>query len=82
MVKTSSKFMDGMKGLHQIKIITIKICVNLIKLQTSSKIYKQYLQTGNFISHISEKLGDDVTRITYLGDWGTQFGYLAVGYER
>uniref|UniRef100_A0AAG5DY66 Probable arginine--tRNA ligase, mitochondrial n=1 Tax=Anopheles atroparvus TaxID=41427 RepID=A0AAG5DY66_ANOAO len=34
---------------------------------------------GNFISNINEYLGNRVIRLNYLGDWGTQFGYLALG---
>ncbi|GMG28089.1 unnamed protein product [[Candida] boidinii] len=37
---------------------------------------------GGFLSNLYEKLGWDVVRINYLGDWGKQFGLLAVGYER
>lgn len=37
---------------------------------------------GGFISNLYEKVGWDVTRINYLGDWGKQFGLLAVGFER
>ncbi|CAM9020620.1 unnamed protein product [Wickerhamomyces anomalus] len=37
---------------------------------------------GGFLSNLYEKLGWDVTRINYLGDWGKQFGLLAVGFER
>lgn len=29
---------------------------------------------GNFLSNIHQKLGHNVTRINYLGDWGTQYG--------
>lgn len=36
---------------------------------------------GNFLSNINEHLGHKVHRINYLGDWGTQFGYLNVGVE-
>lgn len=36
---------------------------------------------GNFVSNINEHLGHKVYRINYLGDWGTQFGYLNVGVE-
>lgn len=37
---------------------------------------------GGFISNLYEKFGWDVTRINYLGDWGKQFGILAVGFEK
>jgi len=37
---------------------------------------------GGFLSNLYEKLGWDVKRINYLGDWGKQFGLLAVGFER
>lgn len=36
---------------------------------------------GGFLSNLYEKAGWDVTRINYLGDWGKQFGLLAVGFE-
>lgn len=36
---------------------------------------------GNFLSNLNEHLGHKVHRINYLGDWGTQFGYLNVGVE-
>jgi arginyl-tRNA synthetase len=29
---------------------------------------------GTFISNMHEKFEDQVTRINYLGDWGTQYG--------
>ncbi|GMM58803.1 arginine--tRNA ligase [Maudiozyma humilis] len=37
---------------------------------------------GGFISNLYEKLGWDVIRMNYLGDWGKQFGLLAIGFER
>lgn len=37
---------------------------------------------GCFIANLHEKLGYKVVRINYLGDWGKQYGLLAVGYER
>lgn len=36
---------------------------------------------GNFISNLNVFLGHQVTRLNYLGDWGTQFGYLNLGVE-
>jgi arginyl-tRNA synthetase len=37
---------------------------------------------GNSIANISEFLGFRVIRMNYLGDWGTQFGKLIVGYKK
>ena len=36
---------------------------------------------GNCLSKVNSFLGRDVTRFNYLGDWGTQFGLMAVGIE-
>lgn len=36
---------------------------------------------GEFISNLYENFGWEVIRMNYLGDWGKQFGILAVGYE-
>lgn len=37
---------------------------------------------GGFISNLYEVAGWNVTRINYLGDWGKQYGVLAVGFGR
>ncbi|KAH6851013.1 hypothetical protein B0I37DRAFT_307959 [Chaetomium sp. MPI-CAGE-AT-0009] len=37
---------------------------------------------GAFIANLYESSGWDVVRINYLGDWGKQFGLLAVGWEK
>ncbi|CAL7948259.1 unnamed protein product [Xylocopa violacea] len=36
---------------------------------------------GNCIANISNFLQNQVTRINYLGDWGTQFGYIYLGMK-
>ncbi|KAK9459014.1 uncharacterized protein V1516DRAFT_693085 [Lipomyces oligophaga] len=36
---------------------------------------------GGFLSSLHERHGFDVIRINYLGDWGKQFGLLAVGFK-
>ncbi|KAJ8925105.1 hypothetical protein NQ315_001286 [Exocentrus adspersus] len=36
---------------------------------------------GNFISNLNMFLKNQVTRLNYLGDWGTQFGFIKVGVE-
>ncbi|KAI7856611.1 arginyl-tRNA synthetase, partial [Circinella umbellata] len=37
---------------------------------------------GNFIKRIHQIMGYNVIGINYLGDWGKQYGLLAIGYER
>jgi len=37
---------------------------------------------GNFVANIHRKVGNKVTKINYLGDWGTQFGVLLAGLKR
>lgn len=36
---------------------------------------------GNVISNLHQYLGYRTTRLNYLGDWGTQFGLLALGVQ-
>lgn len=36
---------------------------------------------GNFISNLNIFLRNKVTRLNYLGDWGTQFGLIKVGVK-
>ncbi|OAP65070.1 arginine-tRNA ligase [Fonsecaea erecta] len=37
---------------------------------------------GTFVASIYERLGWDVTRMTFLGDWGKHVGLLAAGWAR
>lgn len=37
---------------------------------------------GNFIANLHNYLNNNVTRLNYLGDWGTQFGFIKVGVEK
>lgn len=37
---------------------------------------------GAFLSNLYESMGWDVVKVNYLGDWGKQFGLLAVGWQR
>lgn len=37
---------------------------------------------GSFLSNIHQTMGWNVIRMNYLGDWGKQYGLLALGYEK
>jgi arginyl-tRNA synthetase len=37
---------------------------------------------GAYISNLYKSMGWDVVKVNYLGDWGKQFGLLAVGWQR
>lgn len=37
---------------------------------------------GGFLANLYQGAGWDVVRINYLGDWGKQYGLLALAYER
>lgn len=37
---------------------------------------------GGFLSNLYEGAGWDVVRLNYLGDWGKQYGLLALAFER
>ena len=37
---------------------------------------------GDAVANFHDALGDDVTRVNHLGDWGTQFGKLIYAYDR
>ncbi|CAD6505400.1 BgTH12-00891 [Blumeria graminis f. sp. triticale] len=37
---------------------------------------------GGFLSNLYEGAGWDVIRVNYLGDWGKQYGLLALGFEK
>ncbi|KAF1931813.1 arginyl-tRNA synthetase [Didymella exigua CBS 183.55] len=36
---------------------------------------------GGFLSNLYEGMGWDVVRLNYLGDWGKQYGVLAIGFD-
>lgn len=36
---------------------------------------------GSFLSNVHQAMGWEVIKMNYLGDWGKQYGLLALGYE-
>lgn len=37
---------------------------------------------GNYLSNLNTFLGNQVTKLNYIGDWGTQYGLLSLGLEQ
>ena len=37
---------------------------------------------GGFLANLYERAGWEVIRMNYLGDWGKQYGVLALGFEK
>jgi arginyl-tRNA synthetase len=37
---------------------------------------------GAVVANLYEAMGWKVTRLNYLGDWGTQYGLLSIGFDR
>lgn len=37
---------------------------------------------GNFLANLNELLGNQVTRLNFIGDWGTQYGLLSLGLDK
>ncbi|KAH6668649.1 arginyl-tRNA synthetase [Plectosphaerella plurivora] len=53
---------------------------NIAKKFTGAHLRSTIL--GAHIAALHERLGWDVTRVNYLGDWGKDIGLLAVGWQR
>lgn len=60
------------------------ICMDYSSPNIAKNFHVGHLRTtviGNSLYKIYQKLGFHVVRINHLGDWGTQFGKLIVGYK-
>ncbi|MBQ8823279.1 MAG: arginine--tRNA ligase [Lachnospiraceae bacterium] len=61
------------------------ICMDYSSPNIAKNFHVGHLRTtviGNSLYKIHEKLGYEVVRINYLGDWGTQFGKLITAYKK
>jgi arginyl-tRNA synthetase len=62
-----------------------KLVVEFSSPNITSELQGKHLRStiiGAFVSNFYEKMGWDVTRINYLGDWGKDTALLKVGWEK
>ncbi|KAF1984755.1 arginyl-tRNA synthetase [Aulographum hederae CBS 113979] len=76
------------EGLHDSKDSSKgkkKVIVEFSSPNIAKKFRVSHLRStiiGGFLSNLFEGQGWDVVRMNYLGDWGRQYGLLAIGWRR
>lgn len=76
---------DGMRDPADPSKGSKKIIVEFSSPNIAKPFHAGHLRStiiGGFLSNLHEKAGWDVVRMNYLGDWGKQYGVLALGYEK
>lgn len=66
----------------QLEIAPQKVVIDFSSPNIAKPFHAGHLRStiiGNFIANINKHFSNNVTKINYLGDWGTQFGMLQYG---
>lgn len=61
------------------------VVVDFSSPNIAKKFHVGHLRTtllGNFVTNLLKACGYTTVAMNYLGDWGKQFGYVLLGYER
>jgi len=80
--------LNRLKGLRNVKDPAAgkkKVVIEFSSPNIAKKFHAGHLRStiiGGFLSNLYEGAGWDVVRMNYLGDWGRQYGLLAIGWKR
>ncbi|KAJ2898603.1 Arginine--tRNA ligase cytoplasmic [Zalerion maritima] len=75
----------GLKDPHDPSKGKKKIVVEFSSPNIAKPFHAGHLRStiiGGFLANLYSGSGWDVTRINYLGDWGKQYGLLALGFDK
>ncbi|EEH21709.2 arginine-tRNA ligase [Paracoccidioides brasiliensis Pb03] len=75
----------GLRGAKNEAAGRKKVIVEFSSPNIAKEFHAGHLRStiiGAYISYLYGNMGWDVLKINYLGDWGKQFGLLAVGWQK